>query len=381
MSAEDDLIGLLRRCHLEPEALAPRLVVADWLEEHGKTEAEAALIPILRRASREHYIYTDPLPDILAADKAAVRKHARDWLGDLASRSWGFEHGLFSLKCEARELLDSYRSPLLPGGMAWLARLKVENIRAGMLPGVLASPWLTNFHGVLVLSRDTDADEGIVEAFAARSALRTLTGLVLSYHPLGDVLPGLCGRGPWGEVVTLEMAHAGLGSKELKTLAGSPLARGVRLFKGSHNKIISPGVSALCAACPRLFALHLDHNRITDAGAKAIARLPALRWLNLYGNPRMTLKGVRAIIDGLAPTLHYLSLPNISAGDELADALADGAFTALTRLDVSGEASMTPAGLQRLIDAPSLRTLIWLGSPSAARAHRGIRRREGLHLQ
>jgi hypothetical protein len=137
---------------------------------------------------------------------------------------------------------------------------------------------------------------------------------------------------------------------------------------------------ALCRACPGLYGLDLGHNRITDAGAKAIARLPALRWVNLYGNERITMKGARAIIDNLAPRLLYLCLPRIGAGDELCDALAGGAFTAIERLDVSGEETMTPAGLQKLIDAPSLRTLTWLGIPAEVTEVGGYREREGLHL-
>ncbi len=383
MADVDDLVALLRRCHLEPEALAPRLVVADWLEENVITDAEAALAGVLRRARRDSFVYADPVPRIEEEDKPAVRAHAPAWLGRLASRSWGFEHGLFSFRCEASELIGrSLPRPPLPGGVAWVARLKVDRIGPGTLPGVLSSPWLDGFHGVLALNREQDSDDDIVEAFASQPRLRSLTGLILSYRPLGAAFAGLCERVTWGEVVTLGLGHAGLSSRDIGALAASPLARGLRLFKADYNRIGSPGIIALCRACPGLFALHVDHNRVTDTGVRAIAGLRSLRWLNLFGNAGITLKGARALLESrLAATLNYLCLPDLGVGDGLCRALVAAPFTALTRLDVSGESKMTPAGLQTLIDAPCLRKVTWMGVPRQAKILSAIQGREGLHLQ
>jgi hypothetical protein len=377
MSSEADLVALLRRCHLEPMSPMPRRVVADWLEENGSSEAEAALAGLLRRAERISYDYTDPLPED-CKDRNLAKRHKAAWLGGLTEgRRWGFEHGLFSVYCQAQDLADgTLPRPPLRGGVAWLARLKVEEVTADIITDVLSSPWLDGFQGVLCIVREDDS-LGLPALLASQPHLRAITGLCLSYRPLTAEFPALCREGPWGEIVTLELMHSGLGSPEIQVLADSPLGQHLRLFDARNNQIGSPGVVALCRACPNLGVLNLLYNRVSDPGMKAISQLRSLRWLGLYENRRITVAGVEALLNGApAASLQYLGLPNIRLGDQLCRIIADAHLPNLKGLDISGERKMTVEGVRMLVESDRLPSLVRLGVPSGL--NRSVPTRPGL---
>jgi hypothetical protein len=381
MSSEADLVSLLRRCHLEPESALARQVVADWLEENGTTEAEAALAEVLRKGARDDFQHLAPGARVPGEHLKAANKFGPAWLTGLTEPTrWGLEGGLFALALSAdRAASGEVPRPALVGEMAWVARLRVEQINSKNFPAVLASLPLDGFHGALSL--DGQEVPNLAEQFAAQPWLRTLTGLAFNFRGLQAEFSKLCRLGPWGEVVSLYVPNSNLETHHLQKLADSRLGQHLRLFGASENKIGGPGMEAICRSSPGLFALHAQLNRIDTAGVLAISELRSLRWLNLYNNPGLTLRAVEALANGpCAESLHYLNLAYLHLGDEACRLFANGRLRNLARLDVSGDQHTTADGVRMMVESANLPSLVWLGVPSRLKSQGNLPSRKGLKI-
>jgi uncharacterized protein (TIGR02996 family) len=76
-----------------PDDDTPRLVYADWLDEHGDS-ARAELIRVQCRLTG--ITLDDPaLPDLVLREEILLAEHAEEWLGELrrALRRWQFRRG------------------------------------------------------------------------------------------------------------------------------------------------------------------------------------------------------------------------------------------------------------------------------------------------
>src|SRR5205823_1824125 len=100
MSDDATLRSLLAACK---EALddAPRLVLADWLEEHDETERGQFLrlqCELARMA--EH---ASGRPQLLEEEQRLLRAHEAAWLGPLANLpgKWSFRRGLLTFRFDA----------------------------------------------------------------------------------------------------------------------------------------------------------------------------------------------------------------------------------------------------------------------------------------
>jgi uncharacterized protein (TIGR02996 family) len=75
MTPSADRLALLRAIAADPEADAPRLVLADWLDESGTTDADRARAEFVRLGCR-------------GAAKTRIRKAEADWLAANRHRLW-----------------------------------------------------------------------------------------------------------------------------------------------------------------------------------------------------------------------------------------------------------------------------------------------------
>src|SRR5262245_15057243 len=94
LSAE--LVSLLEACKAEPDEEAPRLVLADWLEEHGEDDRAEFVRVQARSAELPEY---DPEVVALAVRAGQLlRRHRDAWLGERKEdgESVLFDRGLLS---------------------------------------------------------------------------------------------------------------------------------------------------------------------------------------------------------------------------------------------------------------------------------------------
>jgi uncharacterized protein (TIGR02996 family) len=113
-----EVAPLLRAAKEEPEADAPRLVLADWLEDHGEA-ARAELIRLELEIAR--LAQDDPRVDALVKRQGdLLRRHKAEWLGPFlgVAADVKFRRGLLhvTISCRRCSASSLHRQRVLP---AW----------------------------------------------------------------------------------------------------------------------------------------------------------------------------------------------------------------------------------------------------------------------
>jgi uncharacterized protein (TIGR02996 family) len=341
-----------------PDDDAPRLIYADWLEEHGQ-EARAELIRVQCELARP------------ATDRERVAAlGARAWR--LLVENWGAWVG------PLRELVGPHGSIL---GETWLMggpHLEaLAKFRRGFVESLaLAAPTFVQrghvLAGLLPLRRLRLWRAGpVADDLAACPYLDGLATLDFTDYYTGPLTaPGAwaLARSPYlGRLRALHLYRNDVADDGLRALARAPWVAGLTHLNVVENGLSDVGARAL-AASPhslRLTVLQAGHNRLGPAGAEALARATFL------------------------PGLAVLVLNHCDLGDAGVEALAAApAAAGLTSLGLSGN-GLTDRGARALAASPHLARLTTLGlqnnaitpaGEAALRASPHLRRLTALHL-
>ena len=339
--------AFLRAILDDPEDDTPRLVYADWLEEHGQPERAEFIRTQITLAGLPP---RDPRrPPLEKRERALLRKHGAQWFPPLPTAPWQ----LGANPTVARGFPDSYGCgvhALLQDGADLFARWPITELWLGIddapeLAGTLArAPFLSrlrqlNLHCPLV------GAELLAPLFASRH-LANLVRLIAERNARGEgwgdegVLP--LARSPHlAGLRELYLHFAGLTAAGLRALTRSKYRRAMSFLALTGNPLEAEVVAALLTAdgwpaltglelwntglddedverlvvCPglaRLTFLNLNYNGLTDRAARALAGSPHaanLRVLSLAYNS-LRSECAQALID--APRLHGLTALNLS---------------------------------------------------------------------
>jgi uncharacterized protein (TIGR02996 family) len=350
----------------DPDDDSPRLVYADWLEEHGGAAQQA----------RAEFIR---LQCALADDceppwhrPFSHREAALQTLADLTREADVRRQKL----ARRRDLLQrDHRDRWLAGEPKWLQAV----FRRGFVEHVGISVWdffesaeaLFDRHPIRGVELTGPTEDHLLKGVAHCPTLRRARELYV-----GD---SNCTG--WGVAALAESPHAAgltalgltasslIGAAGATALAESPHLAGLRALDLSGAYVTDPGAEALCGAphLTRLTTLGLGSNGIGEAGARQLAgaaNLAGLTRLDLTNNP-LGDGGVRALMasaylvgltaldlgltflgdDGCvalaeSPQLGRLTTLNLAdnlLGEEGVRALAGSPYLAhLTALDLSG---------------------------------------------
>jgi uncharacterized protein (TIGR02996 family) len=338
------LDSLLRACKDEPFDDVRRLILADWLEEHGDPD-RAELVRLQLALSDLWGDEPEAIEREVRRDRL-LRANAERWLGP--ARQWychaDLERGFVRLQATPRQLLDHPPSDL-PADVA---------------------PWLEE----LYLVRETDGREDLlVSSLLGHFSRLELVGETNSARPL-------------------------LGESALRLLLSNPALGAVRRLRLAWNCIDATCVRML-ARCDRLAGLReldLYTNPLGDAGAVALAEAP---WLS--GLARLDLGDADLSAAGLAALLRsphlkaltHLCLSKTTLDEASAQALADSPnLASLTTLSLECAEADDPAVIRALAESPYLRPSVLtldylpLGQDGAVALARGrlLERVEKLHL-
>jgi uncharacterized protein (TIGR02996 family) len=321
-----------------PEDDAPRLVYADWLQEHGDEagQGRAEFIREQVRLEREGGRST-VYPEGSQKATQLHRAHRKEWANGLpewAARHAGYRRGFIEVvRCTARQFLQ---------GGATLRRL------VPLRGVVLERPW-----GLL----DQVADSGLLARLRNLSLVGQLSS-VDDLRPLADCrdLDGL---------THLHIGRCRFGPDGMKALAQAQWLSGLSYLYLLGNYIEVDGARALASVPFRgLVELDLQANYIGDRGLAALAAsrhvLAQLTRLNLAYNA-LTGAGLRAVASSPATArLSRLALMGNPLGDEGAEALAGSPH--LARLQYLGlrEVRMSDPGACALAGSPHLAGLVEL---------------------
>jgi uncharacterized protein (TIGR02996 family) len=308
-----DEAAFLRLIAAAPHDDAPRLIYADWLEEHGNSRGrfirvQCALASLGADDARRS--------DLEQVERHLLAAHGAAWAGELAGHvsGWQFGRGFVEeITLSAAGFLE-HSPTLLPGSLIHTVHL----------------------------------------------------------HDVADSLDKLANCPALARIACLDLCGNHLGNDALGRLIASPHLRGVQALDLSFNSLSNSAVQVLLDAgpWPRLRGLDLRCNeRISGRGASLLARatvLPALEHLDL-GDNQIDDTGVWHL--ARTRTLRRLSILNLAGnmfGDTGVRALARGPLLPrlLARhpiLDLS-HTDTGPAGLQALVAGDRLRpvTALWL---------------------
>jgi uncharacterized protein (TIGR02996 family) len=350
MRQEEAFLEAIRQ---QPDDDAPRLIYADWLEEHGQPErAEFIRVQIemdrLPEGSPRWY-------DLDGRAQALLAQQELDWLGPMAEvlTSWLFRRGfLDSVELQAemflrrgeelfrREPIRKYclRDPFkvvdtLPDSplLAKIRSLSLVHIFGDGFRSLCSSPHFVN----------------LTELNLFQNHLNTEAIAVLQQAPF------------FAQLQALDLSNNfEVGATAVEHLVAGPKAAALRRLNLGFNQLGAAGVQALTAArqfFQGLNHLHVAGNEVSAAGARSLAHAGGnLTELSIGWNP-LRDEGVQALVQSSAASgLTSLDISRCGLGRAGAAALAQSPhLQGLTQLVLSGN-SIRTEGIKALASSSVL---------------------------
>jgi uncharacterized protein (TIGR02996 family) len=384
-----ELLSLLRACKEAPEDEGPRLILADWLEEHGDPHDTARAEFIRVQCRLAHLPARDPGRAELKRRVEALRtEHSAIWLGLLAGkgRKLSFQRGLIHVKAPRCWHVSgpAWADCAVSEPFAWLEGISTEVLSPHSARQFAQGPFLAGLSLLRVERSGLTAPiaQALFESPPPPS-LRTLVLRGCRFSPAGAAA---LADSPWlASLTTLDVSLNRVASPGVARLLASPRLAGLRTLDLSGNTLGLPGVQAL-ADSPHtgsLTSLALAHNRLGTPGAARLAQarllgqlthldltacnIPAAGLAALAGSPR-------------AARLNSLLLSANYVADKGVQALAESPHLGKLRTLHLGYAGITDTGATALAEAASLPGLVRLklgGNQLGKAARRALRKRFG----
>jgi uncharacterized protein (TIGR02996 family) len=249
----------------DPDDDAPRLIFADWLEEHGGP-AGAARAELIRIQCRLAAVTVpEPLRQQLRVQEAALlREHRREWTRPLRGLAKGqvFQRG-FVGEVHA-ELLRFLAQPHQLFRLAPVQHLVLLRGNASLLdcaramPVLADCPYLARLHTLDL--RNNCLASASVQALLVSEHLGGLQVLNLAFNRMGDSGVRVLARsGLLARLTALDLSNNDIGPA------------GVRMLAGALERLAAGGDGL------RLRSLRLGGNRLGASGLRAVAGCPLLR--------------------------------------------------------------------------------------------------------
>jgi len=280
---------LLDEARQRPEDDTPRLILADWLEEHGDA-ARGRHLRALCLADR----LPEASPERIGHERDALDlllEHEPTWLGSLAAaaHAWAFPRGRLWIETTFHALVD--------------------------IVGVAAPADLAWAEGIALLGKD-----GWDRLRPDHPLLPRLAGLDLSGSLLGSArLHHLLERFPPGQLRHLDLSFNELDDDGLASLLQIPALSSLTQLELRHNQLTNATVERLAdAPCwPHLHRLNLRENSVGPEGVVALRRAapPRLEALGLAACKIRTVHGLAALLGSPCfPRLRDLDLGHTGLG-------------------------------------------------------------------
>jgi uncharacterized protein (TIGR02996 family) len=383
MSAEE---VFLREIRDRQDDDAPRLIYADWLEEHGPPGAadRAAFIRLQCRAATLP-VEDDARPELERQARLLLRKHRAHWLGPLGElvEDAQFRRGFVErVEILGKTFLESAAELFEREPIRHATLLDVNHSRLYWLADL---PFLRRLDGLAVQPEHPPAGmpaqvswrtDEIVEALARSPHLGGLRSLDLAHnHLYHRGVAALASSPHLGGLERLVLSSAGLNAGSARALADSTALAGLTALDLSGNNFGGEAMAALATATglPRLREVSWSRNRLGDAELDLLARSPLLERLSALdlnmvalGNSVPPLvEGAGAVWESLvallrsprASRLTALDLGYHRSGPSLGAVLAEAApLGGLATLRLAA-CYLQSAGLRALVGSRHLRHL------------------------
>jgi uncharacterized protein (TIGR02996 family) len=260
-SARPEVLAFLQDIKENPEDDAPRLILADWLEEREDPRAELLRVQCEYARRGRH----DPRrKELRKQESRLLAKMLPSWIAPF------------------REMIQEYD---YARGLLWVGG-EADRFLAGVPAGLEATEEWAWVEEVRLWKASA---QRIVE-LAGQPLLRTVCTLDLYNNVSGPAGAAALAASPHTEYLScLKLGNNAIGTAGVQALAASsglPRLRSLSLY---GNGIGNEGVESLAASplLSRVRRLGLGANEITAAGAAALINSPHianLTWLQLTGN-------------------------------------------------------------------------------------------------
>jgi uncharacterized protein (TIGR02996 family) len=320
------VLSFLHHVKEQPDDDTPRLVLSDWLEEHGGP-ADVARAEFIRvQCQLVRLTAKDPQAEKLLAREAELcRNHQREWLGPLADLAVGTRHfyrGLVSTQVR---------------GQSFASR------RGLALADTEAFAWVDGLRFLSVTPR-------ALAALAPTSLLGGLNTLSFRECPLrGAGVRALANSPSLDQLTALDLHHCWIENEGAAALARAPSSR-LRHLDLYHNLLGPGGIEKLAGwrGLATVESLNLAVNRLDVRVARALAESPYLGSLRTLDLQNCFLGDEGVAVLARAPFLDHLTELNLvfnMLGDAGADALVKSPFLSrIQRLHVGSDYRLSQAG-------------------------------------
>ena len=420
MSISPELLGLLHDAKMHPEDDAPRLILADWLEEHGQPE----------RAEFVRLQCGKPSFDDGVQVLVLLRENYERWCGP-ASSNLGLDNSRGLLRLGGP--LEYCLAEPLPAGLppdlpAWVEAVSLDSFSTDWLPALTRSPLARELSTLRVRLPRSSAPEWTSEAehitaignwldLRAIPALPGLTNLAIETPHLGtqglecllradlsrlrylslyssrignEGVQSLTEYRQLGPLQTLALSACRLGPRAAELLADWRGLATVKRLMLWNNELGADGVTAL-AQSPHRDALEdwslsvpsadpeaEPGSVMGPAGAVGIAMarpFPCLRILDLR-DQQIGLVGAQSLAHSLAfPVLEVLQLESNRIGDEGFQALLEAPWMPqITSLSLQGN-GLTYRSIHALLKCSRLHPDLFLDFGRMPGLYDSMRRR------
>jgi uncharacterized protein (TIGR02996 family) len=348
-----ELQGLLQACQLSPHDNTPRLVLADWLTDHGDPRSDFVRVQVERARLPD---YDERQADLARREAVLLRRHGGDWQFGRQT----FHRGLLTV--HFRETPTASGVAGSDPAWAWVDQVSFEDAATA---AVLANPCfgaITRFRfhhlvtdGPPMRQRGDRAVEQLIASPAARRS--TALEIGLAYCSSAGLLALLSPSHVPG-LRRLVLDHTCVSAEGLEPLASleHPALEEFRLY-GAELGETGGQLLARSPLLDRLRWLELIVTKLGTAGFLAVFRSPRLARLEHlhFSSERMTVGGIKAL-EGL-PSLRSLALRECELRAPAARALARSPLLGrLERLDLLHN-YLDEEGVAALVAAPSLDNL------------------------
>jgi uncharacterized protein (TIGR02996 family) len=374
MKQED---AFLRAICDNPDDDTPRLVYADWLDEHGdearraraefiRTQVELARMPLVddsvemggrRRCLR-------------IREAQLLQRHKREWLRPFRGTS-GLLRGPNVRAQFRRGLIERLCLPVarfLKEGKALTAHLPIRALelnlaRKNELAALAESPALKHVSELHLWPPPPRTTAVRLTPLAESPHLHHLRDLRLSAMTVEPAdLPQVLEAPHRERFTSLWLTQVTPAREAAAAVIGSPGAIRLTRLALPSNGLSGPGLFASTAQLSRLSELRLCDNALDAEAAVelAAAELPALRWLDLSFND-IGINGARAITASENwRRLTHLSLACNPVGPELGRTVAESAYLQqLQFLDLTSTRLGDP-GVTAVVESPRIVSLLAL---------------------
>ena len=241
-----EVLAFLQAIKEQPADDLPRLVLADWLEEHGDPRGELV---------RQQVMLAHVIPGSGAGQARRMREqelrrlHERDWLGRLAALvdGWTCQRGLVQLSLPAATFLGAEFAQLArTEPVAWVDGVRLTFPTAAVGTAVAASPLLAGLNLLNLGGQSVEFDA--VRILAASEHVKNLTALELYATALGaEGARALADSAQLGKLRHLDLDGCLIGDEGALALAQSRHLTSLGTLHLRGNRLQSSTLTALRA--------------------------------------------------------------------------------------------------------------------------------------